>query len=126
MRISGNFKGQSGRNVQAVISGADLTDAQATDFMEAVVGNLMNKSGGDVYYSLNSVNKTRQTGKNGMSSDAQEDTADVVIKYSSGAKDYYWFLLLPDSVTEQTIVSKFNEHYPNRENLEVTKTSSDR
>ena len=126
MRVSLNFQGQQKKNVQAEISGAPLSDADATLLMKSISDNIMNKAGGDSYYHMNSVQVTTPTGNNGMDSDAQEDTSEVIIKYPSGARDYYWWLTVPTGVTVQTIKSKFEQYYSAGGEPEVSLASSQR
>jgi hypothetical protein len=115
MRLSANYKGQRGRNLQVEISGADLEDADAVSLVEALSNSLMNKSAAGsttavTFYDIQSINKTAKRNTSGKVGDNYQDTNDVNIKYSADDRDYYVWLTLDNSVTQETISEKFAQH----------------
>ena len=88
MRLSANYKGQRGRNLQVEVSGADLEDADAVALVEALSNSLMNKSSAGstnavTFYDIQSINKTTKRNTSGKVGDEYQDTNDVTIKYSA-------------------------------------------
>lgn len=112
MRLSANYKGQRGRNLQVETSGADLTDADAVALVEALSNSLMNKSAAGsttaaTFYDIQSINHTVKRNTSGKVGDSYQDTNDVTIKYSADDRDYYVWLTLDNSVTQEMISAKF-------------------
>jgi hypothetical protein len=115
MRLSANYKGQRGRNLQVEVSGADLSDGDAVSLVEAVSNSLMNKSTAgsgstSVFYDIQSINHTEKRNTSGKVGDNYQDTNDVTIKYSADDRDYYVWLTLDNAVTQEMISAKFATH----------------